>query len=55
MASVNPKIKKVVLLIKCVPNQEKDIQFERILRRARRHKRKFPNAEIAVKIVSHQP
>lgn len=54
MASVNPKVKKVVLLIKCVPNQEKNIPLERILSRARRNKRKFPNAEIAVKIINYQ-
>lgn len=54
MAIVNPKVKKMVLLIKCKPNQEMEIPFERILRKAMYYKRKFPNAEITLKIVSHQ-
>lgn len=49
MANVNPNVKKIEMLIECKPNQEKEIPLNRILRHTRRHKQRFPNAEITIK------
>lgn len=52
MANVNPKVKKLVLLIKCKPNQEKEIPISHLKRRIKYAKQKYLNADILIKIVN---
>lgn len=47
-------VKKLVLLIKCKPNQEKEIPFSYILRNVKWNQKRCPDAEIVIRVISHQ-